>query len=195
MSTYYELEDGVFHVEKNMKIPADVTNSDWIAYQKWLEEEGNETIVKAPSEFHYFDKDKKQWVLDISLAKKTFNNEIDIIAEQKRSDSGLEFLKQLTYQKKLSEALTFKNNGYTPIDGQGFPYLQAERDAMKVIDPAASVKDAADRIILTSNAFDAVNSKIERIRRIGKEQINKETNINKMRSIKNNTIKELNNIG
>lgn len=190
MSKYSKTDQGVINTKTNEFIPNDPGSKLWAEYQEWSLVND---IPKQPTPNHIFDDKTKSWVIDWNYVQFHLLNEIDMVAEQAREEVTTSYpLLSTIYNRKLIQAEKFKNQGYQPVNGNGFPYMVAERDAMRVIDPGATTKDAADRIIEISRVYDNKMSKIESERRIGKEKVVKfKGNINKMNKTAKNTVRQI----
>lgn len=122
---------------------------------------------------------------DVKLRAKS---EIDTAAERVRlkyvtNGSG----QALTYQEKAKQSDAFKAAGYTPTDGTGFPFVQAEAVATGV-----TAQDAADFIIATRDQWVLKGSDIEEERTRGKKNVTDAADTAAVEAAKDNAISALN---
>ena len=182
---YVVQDNGVFDRKRNAYIPEDTGNRMWKEYLTW--KESNTPIPIQPSPYHKFDNKSGTWDVDFGLAESQMHKELDNLAEFQRTEIATDYpMLEVIHTRKLAEAERFKAGNYLPVDGKDFPYVLAERDAMRVLDVGATTKSAADRIIDQSSSYDEAMAEIESIRRTGKENISKaKGNLNSMKSSKN----------
>lgn len=92
----------------------------------------------------------------------------------------------LTYNEKANESKAFKDAGYLPADGTGFPFIQAD---MVVYGVTSQV--AADTVLATRAAWIQIGADIEKERTLGNKNVNNATDLAGVETAKVNAIAAL----